>query len=238
MASELTSSLLTDFKRVEHMAARLREAGQAWIRHYLIFLKEWLRVYKLAQKYKDAETIEKLKALGTCDGNRIDGSVVSKFNKIVGGAEHLLDVGDHLPPSREALYEFVCSYDKKHKRYTPKQFVQQYEITSSSSVRDLRGLRSRNPKSAGKASARAQSRVSPADIKKVIAKYGPDRVPIEFNPSSLKRLNESGSQEGLSVFLAYRDFDQKDEKDVYSLLLDVTDPDILQRAVGSALKKS
>ena len=112
MASELSSTLIADFKRVEHMALRLRQAGQEWIRHYLIFTKAWLDVYERARKGKHAGIIEKLKSLGDCEGNRIDGSVVSKFKKIVGQEKQLLVVGNHLPPAREALYEFVCSYEK------------------------------------------------------------------------------------------------------------------------------
>jgi len=222
-----------DLERVAKRADALRDAAEQWIENYLIFLGDWLEVYDRAKKAKNSDAVKKLESLGTLDGKEFDKSTVSKIRKIVSGRKLLFNIKDSLPPSRDALYDFVKSYDRKGKSLTPKEFVKRFSISPNSSVRMIRNIGAKRS-AKGNALATSPSGLSKKDIKNLIDSLQQNRV--ELNGIALRDVKALKEKEeidvkGLTLLLVHKEFDQTKETDVLAAYLNVNDETIIHDVV-------
>ena len=225
-----------DLKRVARKADQLRAAAENWNAYYLNYLADWIEVYDRARKDKNNDAVKQLEELGTLDGNSIDNSAVSKIRKIVGGKASLLNVKESLPPSRDALYEFIKSYErKKSKNLTPKQFVRQFSISPNTSVRTIRNIGAKKPVK-GKSPAIPPSQLTARSVQKLVDFYQQDRVELSgITVKSIKlfRTPDDGDTHGLTLLVVHRKFDQDTEKDVFAAILNFNDRSVIEKVVAA-----
>lgn len=227
-----------DLKRVARKADQLRAAAENWNEYYLNYLADWIEVYDRARKNKNNDAVKQLEELGTLDGNSIDNSAVSKIRKIVGGKASLLNVKESLPPSRDAHYEFIKSYERKSKNLTPKQFVRQFSISPNTSVRAIRNIGAKKPVK-GKALAILPSQLSAKSVQKLVDCYKQDRV--ELSGVTVKSIQlfctpDGGDTHGLTLLVVHRTFDQDTEKDVFAAILNFNDRSVIEKVVEAILE--